>query len=94
MDDENKEPSSSATPKPRHWKERYRWLGILMMAAFAGFGPAPPPPKPPQELSEYSQIADDSDEPNLDPEFYFLHEALDKDEARRPSKLTSLSALS
>lgn len=94
MDDENKEPSPGATPKPRHWKERYRWLGILMMAAFAGFGPAPPSPKPPQELAEYSQIADDSDEPNLDPEIYFSQEASGKNEASRSPKLTSTSALS
>jgi hypothetical protein len=81
VDDENKEPSSSAIPEPRRWKERYRWLGILMMAAFAGIGPAPPPPKPPREISEYSQIAEDPDGPKLDPELHFLQKEFNKDES-------------
>jgi hypothetical protein len=71
VDDENTEPSSDAFPQPRHWKERYRWLGILMMAAFAGLGPAPPP-KPARDPSEYAQIAEDSDGLKLDPEFHFI----------------------
>lgn len=81
MDDDNKEPPSSVRLMPRRWKDRYRWLGLLIMAAFAGLGPAPPPPKPPQDTSEYSQIADDSDEPNLDPELYFLQNAFHKDDS-------------
>ena len=76
VDDENKEPSSRPIPEPRPWKERYRWLGVLMVATFAGLGPAPPPPKPPRDLSEYAQIAEDSDEPELDPEFHFLKKEL------------------
>ena len=79
MDNENQEPSSGGILKPRHWKERYRWLGILMMAAFAGLGPVPPPPKPAQEISEYSQIADDLDGPQIDPELHFLQNAINKD---------------
>jgi len=71
VDDEKAEPSSSTTQEPWHWKERYRWLGVLLMAAFAGLGPAPPP-KPPRDLSEYSQIAEDPDGLRLDPELHFL----------------------
>jgi hypothetical protein len=81
LDDENKEPSSSAILEPRPWKERYRWLGVLLMAAFTGIGPAPPPPKPPRDLSEYSQIAEDPDGLKLDPEFLFLQNELNKDES-------------
>jgi hypothetical protein len=81
VDDENKEPSSSAIVEPPRWRERYRWLGVLMMAAFAGFAPAPPPPKPPRELSEYSQIAEDPDKLKLDPDFHFLHKAPNEDES-------------
>jgi hypothetical protein len=81
VDDENKEPSSSASIEPRPWKERYRWLGVMMMAAFAGFAPAPPPPKPPRELSEYAQIAEDPDKLKLDPDLHFLHKALNEDES-------------
>lgn len=81
MDDENKEPSSSAILEPRRWKERYRWLGILMMAAFVGMGPVPPPPKPPRDISEYSQIAEDPDGPKLDPELHFLQKELNQDES-------------
>jgi hypothetical protein len=69
VDDENKEPSSSTIFAPPPWKERYRWLGVLLMAAFAGLGPAPPPPKPPRDLAEYAQIAEDPDGLKLDPEF-------------------------
>jgi hypothetical protein len=69
VDDENKEPSSSTTFAPPPWKERYRWLGVLLMAAFAGLGPAPPPPKPPRDLAEYVQIAEDPDGLKLDPEW-------------------------
>jgi len=78
VDDENKEPPSNAILGPRNWKERYRWLGVLIVAAFAGLGPAPPPPKPARDLSEYSQIAEDPDGLKLDPDFHFL---LDKDES-------------
>ncbi|WP_313704363.1 hypothetical protein [Massilia sp.] len=78
MDDEKTEPSSSTIPQPRPWKERYRWLGVLLVAAFAGLGPAPPP-KPPREISEYSQIAEDPDGLKLDPELHFLQETLDKE---------------
>lgn len=79
MDDENKEPSSTAILKPHRWRERYRWLGVLLVAAFAGFAPAPRPPKPPRD--EYSQIAEDSDGPELDPELHFLQKELHKDES-------------
>lgn len=78
--DENKEPSSSATPGPRSWRERYRWFGLLMMAAFAGLGPAPPP-KPPRDLSEYSQLAEDPDKSKLDPELHFLQKEFNQDES-------------
>jgi hypothetical protein len=81
VDDEDKEPSSSASLSPRRWKERYRWLGILLMAAFAGIGPAPPPPKPPREIAEYSQIAEDPDGLKLDPELHFLQKKLNEDES-------------
>jgi hypothetical protein len=81
VDDENKEPSSSASVEPRPWRERYRWLGVMMMAAFAGFAPAPPPPKPPRELSEYAQLAEDPDKLKLDPELHFLQKALNEDES-------------
>jgi hypothetical protein len=73
VNDDNKEPSSDAIPEPRHWKERYRWLGILMMAAFAGLAPAPPSPKPPREL--YAQIAEDPDGLKLDPELHLQEQA-------------------
>jgi hypothetical protein len=82
VNDENKEPSSTAIPEPRRWIDRYRWLGILMMAAFAGFGPAPPP-KPPRPISEYSQIAEDPDGPKLDPELHFLQNELKKEESSK-----------
>lgn len=78
MIDENTEPSAGAIDKPRHWKDRYRWLGVLLMAAFAGFGPAPPP-KPPRDLAEYAQIAEDPDGLKLDPEFHFLQSSPDQD---------------
>ena len=81
MDDENKEPSSKAILASKPWKERYRWLGVLLMAAFAGLGPAPPPPKPPRDLAEYSQIAEDPDGQKLDPELHFLQMELNKDES-------------
>jgi len=76
VDDETKEPSSNAILAPRPWRERYRWLGVLVMAAFAGMAPAPPPPKPPRDTSEYSQIAEDPDGPKLDPELHFLKKEL------------------
>jgi len=80
VDDENKEPSSNAILERRPWKERYRWLAVLMMAAFAGMGPAPPP-KPARALSEYSQIAEDPDGLKLDPELHFVQNGLDRDES-------------
>jgi hypothetical protein len=80
MDDENKESSSDAMLAPRRWKDRYRWLGVLMIAAFAGVAPVPPP-KPPRDMVEYAQIAEDPDGLKLDPELHFLQNALDKDES-------------
>jgi hypothetical protein len=80
LDDENKELSSSAILEPQGWKERYRWLGVLIMAMFAGFAPAPPP-KPPRDLSEYSQIAEDPDGLKLGPELHFLQKKLNQDES-------------
>jgi len=71
VDDENTEPSSGTTPQPKNWKERFRWLAILMMAAFAGLGPAPPP-RPARNPSEYAQIAEDPDESKLDSDHHFL----------------------
>jgi hypothetical protein len=81
LDDENKEPSSSAILKPRSFKERYRWLGILLVAAFAGIGPAPSPPKPPREIADYSQIAEDPDGLKLDPEMHFMQKEFNKDDS-------------
>ncbi|WP_157225407.1 hypothetical protein [Massilia timonae] len=81
MDNENNEPSSRASLEPQGWKDRYRWLGVVIMAAFAGFAPVPPPPKPPQELSEYAQIAEDPDGLKLDPDLYFLQKGPDKEES-------------
>ena len=81
VNDENKEPSSGAILEPRSWRERYRWLGVLMMAAFAGMAPAPPPPKPPRDASEYSQIAEDPDKLKLDPELHFLQKEFGQDES-------------
>jgi len=80
VDDENKASSSSAILEPRPWKERYRWLGVLMVAAFASIAPVPPSPKPQRDIAEYSQIAEDPDKLKLDPELHFLQKALDKDE--------------
>lgn len=79
--DENKEPSSSAILEPRPWKERYRWLGMLMVAAFAGIAPVPPPPKITRDISEYSQIAEDPDKLKLDPELHFWQKEFNKDES-------------
>lgn len=79
MDNENKESSSSAILESRSWKERYHWLGVLIMAAFTGFAPAPPL-KPPREISEYSQIAEDPDGLKWNPELHFLQKEL-KDES-------------
>jgi hypothetical protein len=80
VNDENNESPPSAIPEPRSWKERYRWLGILMMAAFTGIAPAPPP-KPPRDLSAYSQIAEDPDGLKPDPELYFVERTFHKDES-------------
>jgi len=78
VDDDNTETSSNTISEPTHWKERYRWLGVLFLAAFAGLGPAPPP-KPPRALSDYSQIAEDPDGLKLDPELHFLQTKRDND---------------
>ncbi|WP_288379225.1 hypothetical protein [uncultured Massilia sp.] len=75
VDDDNEEPSSNTIPEPPPWRERYRWLGFLMVAAFAGMAPAPPL-KPPRDPSEYSQIAEDPDGPKLDPELHFVQTGL------------------
>jgi len=80
VDDENTELSSTTNLEPRHSKERYRWLGVMLMAAFAGLSPVPPP-KPARSLSEYAQIAEDPDGLKLDPDFHFLQEPRDKDES-------------
>lgn len=85
MGDESKEPSSSDTHEPKRWRERYRWLGVLLVAAFAGIGPAPPPPKPPRDLAEYSQIAEDPDGLQLDPDTHFLQTAPDQDGSHTPA---------
>jgi hypothetical protein len=74
VDDENTEPSSNESLEPPSWRERYRWLGVLIVAAFAGFAPAPPPPKPPKEISEYMRPAEDLNGPELDPDFYFVQQ--------------------
>jgi hypothetical protein len=79
LDNENKEPSSNAILAPRSWKERFHWLGVLIMAAFVGFAPAPPI-RPPRDPSEYSQIAEDPDGLKLDPECHFLQNAFHHDE--------------
>lgn len=79
MGDESNESSSSETLAPRSWRERYRWLGVLLVAAFAGIGPAPPPPKPPRDLAEYAQIAEDPDGLKLDPDTHFLQSAPGQD---------------
>jgi len=80
LDDHNKEPSSNKNPAPSPWKERFRWIAVLMVAACAGMGPAPPP-KPPRESSEYSQIAEDPDGPELDPELHFAQPGLTSDQS-------------
>jgi hypothetical protein len=61
--------------------KRYRWLGILLVAAFAGIGPAPSPPKPPREIADYSQIAEDPDGLKLDPEMHFMQKEFNKDDS-------------
>jgi len=81
VDDDNTEPSSQTNPAPRHWKDRYRWVGVLLMAAFAGLGPAPPP-RPARDLSEYAQVAEDPDGLKLDPDLHFLQEQCDEDASR------------
>jgi len=66
VNDEHNEPASRAIPEPRPWRERYRWLGLLMVAAVAGIAPVPPP-KPLRDVSEYSRLAEDPDGLKADP---------------------------
>jgi len=77
VDDKNVETSPNTTLEPRPWRERYRWLGILMVAAFAGMAPAPPP-KPLRDLTEYSQIAEDPEGLKVDPELHFVQKEVSR----------------